>query len=456
MQIDNLVLEKLIGKGAYGEVYLTKVKGSNKYYATKKYQREQIEKSGQMKYLKNEISILKSLNHPNIVKLIEIKKTKNHYYIVMEYCNGGELFKALEKYQLKYGKPFPEELVQYFMRQIVSAFKQIHERHIMHRDIKLQNILLNFDSEKDQKDLNLMKAQIKIVDFGFACKLEKDGLTFTAIGNPINMDPLILQKLNSNGKARQLGYDQKADIWSLGAICYEMLIGRAAFDAEDMDDLVNKVESGKYKVPTNLSKEVVSFLNGMLQYNAKTRLDINQLSQHKFIINNIKDFHRIDLRQVSKKLDNTKQQIIIDVKKNRSIWAIFNKEDEKRLIGLGDLAPITEANESQQQRKYSQDKKSDKNLPQNNGVPKSNTVPIKNLNFNNNMGNQGYNNNYNNFNNQQNNYYGPYLPQRMQGIPGNQMYQNNNLMPQMQLQQGYTSAQTTDSNYIYSGGIYNK
>jgi len=456
MQIDNLVLEKLIGKGAYGEVYLTKVKGSNKYYATKKYQREQIEKSGQMKYLKNEISILKSLNHPNIVKLIEIKKTKNHYYIVMEYCNGGELFKALEKYQLKYGKPFPEELVQYFMRQIVSAFKQIHERHIMHRDIKLQNILLNFDSEKDQKDLNLMKAQIKIVDFGFACKLEKDGLTFTAIGNPINMDPLILQKLNSNGKARQLGYDQKADIWSLGAICYEMLIGRAAFDAEDMDDLVNKVESGKYKVPTNLSKEVVSFLNGMLQYNAKTRLDINQLSQHKFIINNIKDFHRIDLRQVSKKLDNTKQQIIIDVKKNRSIWAIFNKEDEKRLIGLGDLAPITEANESQQQRKYSQDKKSDKNLPQNDGVPKSNTVQIKNLNFNNNMGNQGYNNNYNNFNNQQNNYYGPYLPQRMQGIPGNQMYQNNNLMPQMQLQQGYTSAQTTDSNYIYSGGIYNK
>jgi len=456
MQIDNLVLEKLIGKGAYGEVYLTKVKGSNKYYATKKYQREQIEKSGQMKYLKNEISILKSLNHPNIVKLIEIKKTKNHYYIVMEYCNGGELFKALEKYQLKYGKPFPEELVQYFMRQIVSAFKQIHERHIMHRDIKLQNILLNFDSEKDQKDLNLMKAQIKIVDFGFACKLEKDGLTFTAIGNPINMDPLILQKLNSNGKARQLGYDQKADIWSLGAICYEMLIGRAAFDAEDMDDLVNKVESGKYKVPTNLSKEVVSFLNGMLQYNAKTRLDINQLSQHKFIINNIKDFHRIDLRQVSKKLDKTKQQIIIDVKKNRSIWAIFNKEDEKRLIGLGDLAPITEANESQQQRKYSQDKKSDKNLPQNDGVPKSNTVQIKNLNFNNNMGNQGYNNNYNNFNNQQNNYYGPYLPQRMQGIPGNQMYQNNNLMPQMQLQQGYTSAQTTDSNYIYSGGIYNK
>ena len=153
----------------------------------------------------------------------------------MEYCNGGELQKALEKYQLKYGKAFPEELVQYFMRQIVSAFKHIHNRDIMHRDIKLENILLHYDNEQDKKDLNLTKAKVKIIDFGFACKISKDSLTFTAIGNPMNMDPVILYKLNSQGKkARKLGYDQKADIWSLGAICYEMLIGRAAFDAEEL------------------------------------------------------------------------------------------------------------------------------------------------------------------------------------------------------------------------------
>ena len=158
----------------------------------------------------------------------------------------------------------------------------------MHRDIKLENILLNFDDERDKKNLNLMKAQIKIIDFGFACKIEKNSLTYTAIGNPINMDPLILKKLNSRGKkARQLGYDQKADIWSLGAICYEMLIGRAAFDAEDMDDLVSKIEAGKYKVPTTLSKEVVSFLNGMLQYNSNDRLTIEQIAVHPFITKNI-------------------------------------------------------------------------------------------------------------------------------------------------------------------------
>ena len=276
MQVDNLVLVKCLGKGSFGEVYLTQKIGDNKYYATKKYERDKIKKSNLIKYLENEIKILQILDHPNIVKFEDIKKTKNHYYIVMEFCNGGELSKALEKYQLKYGKPFPEELVQYLMRQIISAFKYIHNQGIIHRDIKLENILLHYNDERDKKELNLMKAQIKIIDFGFACKINKNLKKYTAVGNPLNMDPIILKKLNLKGKkVRQLGYDQKADIWSLGAICYEMLIGKAIFDANDMDELVNKVETGKYKVPTNLSKEVISFLNGMLQYNSNIRLDIN-------------------------------------------------------------------------------------------------------------------------------------------------------------------------------------
>ena len=162
MQIDNLFLEKCLGSGSFGEVYLTKKNGDNKYYATKKYERDKIEKTEAMKYLKNEINILQSLKHPNIVKYDDIKKTKKHFYIVMDYCNGGELSEALEKYQLKNGKPFPEYLVQYFMRQIISAFQYIHEQGIMHRDIKLENILLNYESEEDRKNLNLMKAQVKI------------------------------------------------------------------------------------------------------------------------------------------------------------------------------------------------------------------------------------------------------------------------------------------------------
>ena len=334
MIIDNLILEKCIGSGAFGEVYLTMIKGDNsRKLATKKLERSKIEGTEAMKYLKNEILILQKLNHPNIVKYESIKKTKKHFYLVMEFCNGGELSKALEKYQEKYGKPFSQEIVQHLMRQIIDAFKYIHEQKVVHRDIKLDNILINFESEKDKEDLNMLKAKVKIIDFGFACFVNKSGLLFSTLGSPINMDPIILKKLNSNSKkARQLGYDQKADIWSLGTICYEMLIGRSAFDADDMEELVEKIEDGTYTVPTNLSKEVISFINGMLQYESSQRLTCEELSKHPFLTKDVKDFHPIDMKKVSKKVD--KSGLKINSKMNKSIWAIFNADDEEKLMDI--------------------------------------------------------------------------------------------------------------------------
>jgi serine/threonine protein kinase len=348
MIVDNLTLEKCLGKGAFGEVYLTSRKGDDKKYATKKIDREEVEKGEGIKYLKNEIIILQYLRHPNIVRFEEVKKTKKHYYIVMEFCNGGELSKALEKYIEKYGKPFSEEIVQHLMRQIIDAFKFMHERKIIHRDVKLDNILLNYETEEDKKNLNLMKAQVKIIDFGFSCKIDKSGLQFTALGSPINMDPIILKKLNSSSKKeRQLGYNQKADIWSLGTICYEMLIGKSAFDADDMEDLVNKIENGSYNVPTNLSHEVVSFLNGMLQYEGNNRLTADQLSRHAFLTKNVKDFTPLSLNKTNKVM-NTK-------KLNQSIWAIFGANDENKLMNIAGnefIKPIDEKEELEfEQRK---------------------------------------------------------------------------------------------------------
>ena len=349
MIVDNLTLEKCLGKGAFGEVYLTSRKGDDKKkYATKKIDREEVEKGEGIKYLKNEIIILQYLRHPNIVRFEEVKKTKKHYYIVMEFCNGGELSKALEKYIEKYGKPFSEEIVQHLMRQIIDAFKFMHERKIIHRDVKLDNILLNYETEEDKKNLNLMKAQVKIIDFGFSCKIDKSGLQFTALGSPINMDPIILKKLNaSSKKERQLGYNQKADIWSLGTICYEMLIGKSAFDADDMEDLVNKIENGSYNVPTNLSHEVVSFLNGMLQYEGNNRLTADQLSRHSFLTKNVKDFTPLSLNKTNKVMSTKKL--------NQSIWAIFGANDENKLMNIAGnefVKPIDEKEELEfEQRK---------------------------------------------------------------------------------------------------------
>ena len=435
MILDDYSLDKSLGKGAFGEVFLTTQKGSNKLFATKKIERNSAEKDDMVKYFINEVQILKELDHPNIAKFQCIKKTKNHYYIIMEYCNGGELYKTLQKYMEKNNnKPFTQEIVQHLMRQIVNAFKYIHKKDIIHRDIKLENILLNYETEQDKKDMNLMKAQVKIIDFGFAAKIDRtgSGLKYTTLGSPINMDPIILNKLKKRGrKTRKLGYDQKADIWSLGTICYEMLIGKSVFDAEDLDDLVTKVENGTYTVPTTLSKEVISFLNGMLQYDSNQRLTIEELANHRFLTKNVKDFERIDVKKASKNVN--KDMLTINIKKNKSIWCIFDKGDEDKLLGISAQCfdkPVNEENNvnkdllnnNKNNIKPNFQNNNINNMPnlQNNNIQKNNLNNLQNNNMQKNNLNNLQNNNIqkNNLHNLQNNH-----------IHRNNMptFQNNNL-----------------------------
>ena len=357
IKLGSYTIEKLLGEGSFGKVHLTKKEGDSKKYATKEIDREEIDSSEAKKYLINEIRILQSLNHPNIVKFVDIKKTKKHYYIMMEFCNGGELSKNLEKYMIKNGTAFPEELVQHFMRQIIDAFKYIHGKKIIHRDVKLDNILLHFDNEEDKKNFNLMKAQVKIIDFGFSCIY--NDIKKSILGSPINMDPLILKKLtDSTGATRELGYDMSADIWSIGTICYEMLIGKSAFDSNNIKELSDKIEKGAYKVPTNISAELVSFLNGMLQYEGKNRLNAEQLSRHAFLTKDVKQFKRINLNEISNKIEDN--QIEVDTHenktflqkkpiKNSTIWSIYKGNQENVLTNISGNEFIDPVDEKEEQ-----------------------------------------------------------------------------------------------------------
>ena len=436
MKIDNYILEKQLGEGSFGKVLETKLKTDpSKLFATKVYERKKIEGTPHFNYLTNECNILHELNHPNIVKLVDVKKTKNHYYIIMEYCNGGELAGALEKYKEKYGKPFSEELVQYFMRQIIDAFKYIHANGVIHRDIKLENILLHYKTEEDKNNLNLMNATAKIIDFGFACKISGNNLAHTAVGSPLNAAPVILKKMT--GESAKLGYDQKADIWSLGSICYHMLIGKPIFDAEDMDDLISKVEKGSYKLPANLSREIVSFLNGMLQYEPKNRLTAEQLSNHEFLRNNVKDFHKIDLTSISGKVSGN--QIEVNTKKNRTIWSIFNADEEKLMkISPGNLAPISEENENYISKKKTLNPEKD------NIYGSSNDQPIK-------SSNTFQTDNYPSMSNMNSPYYGPVLPSGEKMVPQNQ---KSNIQVTGN-PDSLTNAQMAETNYVFcNGGIF--
>ena len=338
--IGDYLLIKLLGKGSFGETYLTQKGKDPKLLATKVLERKKMEKGSAKKYLENEIKILKELDHPNIVKFHDLLASNSNYYLIMEFCNGGDLTGCLKKYKNIYKETFNIEIVQYLMRQIIGAMAYIHSKRVIHRDLKLDNILLSFENEIDKQNLNLLKSQIKIIDFGLSTKLDTSNLAYSVLGSPINMDPLILKKFDKAGGYQVLqGYNEKADIWSLGTVFYELLTGEMLFKADSMKELMRKVEEGNYFIPINknFSKEAVSFLNSMLQYNPDDRLSINELAKHDFLIKNVNEFTQADLTKIFNKVD--RKGLNINVKRNETIQQIFNNNEDEKIIRRFDRFP---------------------------------------------------------------------------------------------------------------------
>ena len=152
----------------------------------------------------------------------------------------NEIRDCLKRYQEEYDKSFSQEIIQHIMRQLVDVIKYLHSIDIIHRNIKLENILVIFDSEEDKNNLNMLKSTIKLNDFFFATR-KTVSIHQTIVGSPYYMDPIILEIMKAKGKpCMNLGYDEKADIWSLGTVCYEMLIGHNVFNAQDIGELIEK------------------------------------------------------------------------------------------------------------------------------------------------------------------------------------------------------------------------
>ena len=322
IRIDDYTLSTLLGRGSYGEVYYTTKNGSNIPYATKRMKREQVENPDYVKYFVNEISILKGLFHKNIMRIESLKKSANHYYIIMEYYNGGTLKENFKKYINQYKTPFPERIVQHIMRQLVEAVNFLHERQIVHRDLKLENVLLNYNTKKAKDNLDILHSELKLIDFGTATHKSNEGLITTAIGSPLTMDPLILKKYLNTADSN-VPYDEKIDIWSLGIMCYYLFTGDIPFRVSGLNELLNEIEKGYIKIPINISAEAISFLLNMLQYSSIKRFTAENLLKHPFLQKYIGDFTYLDAKTFSNNIKDG--YLYINIKNNDEIIAKINQ-----------------------------------------------------------------------------------------------------------------------------------
>ena len=275
---------KLIGKGAFAIVYLAEEKYSHVKYAIKVIPIKKMNQQ-ELRLFNNEKSILRTTTYYNfkhIVKLVNVIKDPTNYLLVLEYCNGGSLHDSLYKYINKYGKPFPEDLVKYLMKQIITGIKCLHNVGVIHRDLKLANILLKYNNNIDKDNLNLFAAEIRITDFNVSY-IPNNSEPKTVLGTVPNMAPSVIN--NALG-VEEKPYDKKIDIWSLGTICYEMLFGKSLFGNGPNIEIAKNIFYANFNIPNTISPQARSFLYCMLQKEGYNRFSCEQLLNHEFITRN--------------------------------------------------------------------------------------------------------------------------------------------------------------------------
>ncbi|XP_052458278.1 serine/threonine-protein kinase MARK2 isoform X10 [Carassius gibelio] len=255
--IGNYRLLKTIGKGNFAKVKLARHVLTSKEVAVKIIDKTQLNSSSLQK-LYREVRLMKFLNHPNIVKLFEVIDTEKTLYLVMEYASGGEVF----DYLVAHGRMKEKEARAKF-RQIVSAVQYCHQKCIVHRDLKAENLLLDADMN------------IKIADFGFSNEFTMGNKLDTFCGSPPYAAPELFQGKKYDGP--------EVDVWSLGVILYTLVSGSLPFDGQNLKELRERVLRGKYRIPFYMSTDCENLLKKFLILNPTKRGSLEQIMKDRWM-----------------------------------------------------------------------------------------------------------------------------------------------------------------------------
>lgn len=258
-QVGGYILDKKIGKGSFAAVWKGHHIDDTEIVAIKVISRSTVHETTQ---LKQEVAVLKQIDHPNIVRFRDLKKSAGHFYLILEYCEGGDLSKFIRSR----GK-VSCVVARRFLKQIANGLHVLHQQNFIHRDLKPQNILLSCDSDD---------AVLKIADFGFARALSPFDMAATICGSPLYMAPEIL---------RHEKYDARADLWSIGAILFELLYGHPPYTASNPIELLKVIESSALELSDSVTvtESCQMLLRSLLVKDPNDRLSTEHFFNHEFM-----------------------------------------------------------------------------------------------------------------------------------------------------------------------------
>ena len=250
-----------LGSGAYGRVYLVSHNETKEEYALKVIEKKKLLNTfGNCDIIYNEIKIHSKLEHPNIIRLYSMNETEKEINIIMEYAKNGNLFQLISENK----KGFSEKIAFEYFIQVVNAVYFLHENQIIHRDIKPENLLIGENNT------------IKLCDFGWARQLTlKNRSSFC--GTVEYMAPEIIESEN---------YDYSVDIWSLGILLYELLMGHSPFKDKTTKNTIVNIKLHDLKFGKEISEDCKDLINKLLEVNRDKRINIKDILAHKFIKNN--------------------------------------------------------------------------------------------------------------------------------------------------------------------------
>ncbi|KAJ4400257.1 spindle assembly checkpoint kinase [Didymella pomorum] len=260
---------KPLGKGKFGRVYLAKERTSGFVCALKVLHKSEIQQGKVEKQVRREIEIQSHLAHPNVLRLFGHFHDAKRIFLILEFAGKGELYKHLRREQR-----FPEWKAAQYIAQMASALKYLHKKHVMHRDIKPENILVGVHGE------------IKISDFGWSVHAPNNRRN-TMCGT---LDYLPPEMLKGSG-SKDGYYTEKVDLWSLGVLTYEFLVGEAPF--EDTQVMTQrKIVRGEYTVPGFVSPEAKDLIKRLLVLDPEKRIALEDVERHPWIIKHCKGSSR--------------------------------------------------------------------------------------------------------------------------------------------------------------------